>query len=166
MRCVLMMAGLSVDVHDRVRAVSADRFVPNCRLIIKPISKYVRYSTAYARAFIDEAYSYAASLPEDEEVSLVLCYVNNSDDETVEFVQTFYPYCLPIPLQPIDHQGAANRNEWNRRTSLYLAYLQKESRRGRELALQVKRFTNVHNLTPLLLPIRNFKSNSLHEMLG
>jgi hypothetical protein len=162
---VVIFAGLPTIIHDAVKAEAEKKFVPNGRLILKPLTKHVAYSASYANSLIADAHTFAATLSEPEELSIILCYVDTGGRAPQDFVRHFFPYALPVKLNGFQYPKEFSKNELNRQLSEYINYLQKEARRAIDLSLLIKRFTNVHNLTPLILPRRNFDSVRVDEML-
>ena len=95
----------------------------------------------------------------------MLAYVNYPE-ATLQFVDFwFFPFALPFPLELF--QPAINAsNEFNRARNEYVEYLIDEARRSLDVSAIVKKHTNVQNLTPILLPVRNFRSKHLTTMLA
>lgn len=56
-------------------------------------------------------------------------------------------------------------SEFNRQRNEYVDYLILEARRSLDVGAVVRKHTNVQNLTPLLLPVKNFHSRHLTELL-
>lgn len=163
---VVVLAGLSVEIHDLVRARSAGRFVPHGRLVVKPLSRRVQYSDDYALSIMKEVHHYATSLPEREPLSIIVCYVNSGDAAVELFIKRFFPCALIVSLQPFrPGHWWNNNNALKAQLNDYVDYLESESRRSIDLSFRVKRFTDIQNLTPLLLPLRNFRSTALRDML-
>lgn len=90
------------------------------------------------------------------QISLTIAYVDYSDETTKQFIDAFRPFALVRPIEPLkeQHNGRAYRE--------YLANQAKELR-GR--ASRVSEFTNIANVTPFLLPYRNFDSPHHEEMV-
>lgn len=160
---VILLAGLSEAVIDRVRSESVRRFVPNGTLIYKPL-KGGSYTHAYSEALVRAAYEYLSKLPESQPVSIGLVYVDFQCSETENFLRNFFPYALPLGLKRIE-LNHSNKFEFRTGLNIYLAYLETEIRRLQKVSALTKRHIDVRNLTPLLLPLRNFDCSSLSEML-
>src|SRR4051812_15679669 len=69
------------------------------------------------------------------------------------------------PIRELDLSGTRNKREAKERLNTYAEYIVQEVLELRSSAHRVREHTNVHNLTPLLLPMRNFASKELGDML-
>lgn len=149
---------------DRVARESSNLLVPDGKLIMKPLSGRT-YTAGTARDFLREARDYATELPEAEPVSALLLYVNHGDHATDQFVEQFFPFCLSAALSPLDIAGVTSKNELNRRLNAFVRTIALSARTLRKSADAVKAALSGSNLTPLLLPLRNFASQYLRSKL-
>lgn len=172
MKTVMILAGLSVEAHDRIRRENASSFAPNGKLIVKPLPSE-GYTAAYAKTIIDEAHSYVHSLKENDEACILMCYVGGQDNAENTFLANFFPFALVRNINPIDTSTANSKNEKNKILNDYFRYILSETIQLRGISRSVKEKTEIRNLTPLLLPVVNFRSdvfiglmNSLFHNLG
>ena len=159
----LDLAGLGTEAFDRVRAKSERRFVPDGRLLVAPVKRF-----GYPQRdplFLEQAKTYILTLPESERLCIGLAYVDYGDHTTISFVKRFFPFALPRPVRPIDFTGVTNKNTKAERLNRYVNYLVGECRHLIRKLGQVTEQTAVANLTPLLLPLRNFGGEKFEEML-
>ena len=168
MKTVVVLAGLPVEAHDHVRAVSSKRFAPDGYLALKPIKGNFGYPQKQVSEYIDEICRYMAGLDESTQVSVSLAYVDYGDQSTQAFVEGFFPFAIKRPLsayRPEEHPHL-NKNQRASKRNEYVKTLITEVAALRDRAALVHERTNVHNVTPLLLPIRNFRSGALTAMLS
>lgn len=161
MKHVLCVAGLPVFLYDRLKRESAKRFVPDGRLIAKPLVHSKTYSVGAARNFALEAAEYVSSLPESEPLSMLLLYVDYRDRGSEQFVEMFFPFSLAAPINLPNFDGMSSKNEMNRKLNDFVSSLERSALRLRRAGDAVKGALSGNNLTPLLLPIRNFHSQHL-----
>ena len=159
---MLVIAGLSVVAFDAVRRVSQKRFAPNGGLFVKPV-KRPGYPRQHADEYLREIEQHLRGLPEDEPVSIMLLYVDHDvDSTTAAFVEQFFPFALVRPIGALELDGTLPRPQQNAALEAYVDYLEREAVELRRRADRVRERTHVHNLSPLLLPLRNF--NSRHHV--
>jgi hypothetical protein len=164
MKTILILAGLHQTVFERVRSVPAGRFIPNGHLVRSPLHDRA-YTDQYSVKLIEMAHAVLVAEREDEEIGIILLYVNRDDTSTRRFVESFFPFALPVAVSEFVPSSNIGANAFNRELNAYVAYLEERSRRAIDLIGVVRKYTNVHNLTPLLLPTRNFQSASLITLL-
>jgi hypothetical protein len=164
LKTVVVIAGLPVEMHDRVRKESSKRFAPDGFLSLKPV-QWPGYKVKQADDYINEVGGYVSSLPEDTEVAVLLAYVDYGDPSTNTFVARFFPFALARALMPLDLSDVEGNKGFKERLNTYLDYLDAQIAALRERARVVREHTNVHNLTPLLLPLRNFRSDQFPPLL-
>jgi hypothetical protein len=158
MRPILVVAGLPVAVYDALRANSANRFAPNGYLLAKPVQR-PGYPKHQAREYLEEIQKYILALREDEPVSIMLAYVNYEEEYSTElFVEEFFPFAIPRPIRAFEPKPELSRQQMNAELKLYMKDLEAEAVELRRRADLVRSRTNVHNVSPLLLPLTNFQS--------
>jgi hypothetical protein len=163
MKTILILGGLTQRLHDLIRSQSSKRFVPNGILIQKPLNSR-SYSAEYANSLLYEAHNYAVSNSEKEQISICLVYVNHPGSETQAFVNSFFPFALPRPIEPFEF-AAGDKFSYRNALNNYLREVQINSRRVIEVSYIVKKFVDVRNLTPLLLPVESFSSKVFRASL-
>jgi hypothetical protein len=165
MQTALILAGLTAALFERVRTISAKRFVPNGHLIRSPIGQ-AGYSDAYAAKLIKMAHDHVLTGREADEIGIVLAYIEGEPESTKRFAQWFFPFALPMALKPFQPAANCSANSFNQQINAYLEYIVVECRRAIDLSGKVRAKMQVQNLTPLLLPVVNFKSDALVALLG
>ena len=120
---------------------------------IKPLTTFASYAPTWRPG------------RESAEAAVLVAYVDFGDTSTERFVGAFFPFALTRPIEELDLSSTRNKREVNERLNAYAEYVAKEVLELRNRARRVRAHTNVHNLTPLLLPLRNFASKELDGML-
>lgn len=100
---------------------------------------------------------------ETEPVSLLLGYVDFADQSTQRFVREFFPFCVTMAIDPFDARRIKSTKQKNRALAEYVERVVKLSRHLQDVASAVRAHTSGNNLTPLLLPVRNFRSGALRK---
>lgn len=155
---MLVIAGLSVIAFDAVRRVSQNRFAPNGRLFAKPV-KRPGYPKQQADEYLCEIEQHLRGLREGDPVSIMLLYVDHDGEPTTTaFVEQFFPFALVRPIRALQLDDTLPRPQQNVAVNAYVDYLEREAVELRRRADRVRERTHVHNLSPLLLPVRNFHS--------
>ena len=162
---VVLIAGVPLGVFDRLVAQSGRKFAPDGRCIPKP-SLWNGYEDGLENRFINDIQNYILTLPEKSRVSISMLYVDHENASTRRFVSSFFPFALvrPVPpMAPVTHQ--LTRQKENQKLNAYLNFLETEFEELKRRRSVIKLQTNVHNLTPLLLPPRNFRHAAFYQML-
>jgi hypothetical protein len=96
---------------------------------------------------------------------VVLLYLARSFDDTPEFEDIFFPFCLPFRAElphPLASHGTPARQYFN----TVIGNLKSTAKRVKTAIDAVKNeVTARRNVTPLLLPVRNFSSDVLTSSL-
>lgn len=166
MRFLLVLAGLTVEQFDRVSAISASRLVPDGELVAKPNKRSGAYSPEHAAELIERANKALAAWPEQRPASVLLAYADFGEESTTELLTRFFPFSLPAPFPPLAGDGGSSRRARNEALNLFQRDLLGVTEKLRANARQIYDFTSVANLSPLLLPVRNFRDDALTEMLS
>lgn len=164
MAYVLMIAGLPGEAFDRVAKISSNRLAPGGTLVMKPLPAAAGYPDSHHGAYLVEANKILLRFGETEPVQSLLLYVNHKDGSTAPFVDRFFPFSLPLAVEMPDLSSARNANERNKLLNDFADELVKRATHLRAVARVVSEQTSVANLTPLLLPLRNFGSRHLEDM--
>ena len=114
---------------------------------------------------LDEARSMLRALRENIRMSLRLIYVDYADSSTAAFRKRFFPFCLSHSVPPLFLDDAPSQRQKNERLNVLSKNVIKAALNLRSSASVVAEQTNLPNLTPLLLPVRNFQAASLMHML-
>ena len=152
----IVIACLSVAGFDELRRESDRRLAPSGNLFARPVKK-PGYPREAARQYQEEMRDRILALPETVQISVTIAYVDYSDESTKQFIDAFRPFALVRPIEPLNehHHGRA-----------YGEYLVDQAKELRSRASRVSEFTNIANVTPFLLPYRNFDSLHHEEMVA
>ncbi|WP_315751878.1 MULTISPECIES: hypothetical protein [unclassified Bradyrhizobium] len=161
----LVIAGLSAELFDRVKQISGKTLAPDGLPIISPLPAHSRYDSKYIQKLITATYGYAKQRNETEPFSTLLLYVDYKDQSTSDLLATFFPFSLAYPLPAPDFSQARTRPQIRNVLNEFAKQVTEAAIELRRIARTVSEFTNVQNLTPLLLPLRNFASVKLRSIL-
>jgi len=161
---VVIIAGLQTDSYDRFSRESRKRLLPNGHIIAKPV-KWAGHDRSMTTEYIKNIYDYIITLAEGEDVSISVLYVDYGADSAYSFIDAFFPFALVRPMCPIEPDVTRTIRDKNSRLNDYQRYLEEELSEIKDRVLVVKSFTNIHNLTPLLLPCANFFGPEFKDML-
>ncbi len=149
----IVIAGLSVAGFDELRRESERRLAPSGNLFARPVRK-PGYPKDAALKYQQDMCDRILALPETAQISVTIAYVDYADETTKQFIDAFRPFALVRPIEPLEkHNGA------------YGEYLVEQALELRSRASRVSEFTNIANVTPFLLPYRNFDSPHNEEMV-
>jgi hypothetical protein len=138
-----------------LRKESEKRFAPSGNLFARPVKK-PGYPKDAALQYQEEMHERILALSETTQISLTIAYVDYADETTKQFIDAFRPFALVKPIQPLTEQ---------RNGRAYREYLVDQAKDLRSRASRVSEFTNIANVTPFLLPYRNFNSPRYGEMV-
>lgn len=157
----IVIAGLSVAGFDALKSMKSRRIAPLGQFYAAPV-KHTGYPKHQAINYQKEMRDRIIKLPENEQVSLMLAYVDYGDDTTAAFVKEFSPFALARPIRPItkNFELLPSRAE----VKSYQDYLADEAQELRARATRISEFTQIRNLSPFLLPRGNFDSRH-HRLL-
>lgn len=161
----IVIAGLSVPAFDRIRKESESRIAPGGRLVVAPNHDNKRYALRHAEDLLAKAHQIAAKLDENKKFTTLLLYADFGDETTEQLLEKFFPFCLPLAFQPFEAPENASRRVLNEHLNKFAERILSSSRSLRARSREITDFTSVANLTPLLLPVRNFKSKALIKLL-
>lgn len=151
----IVIAGLSVAGFDELRKESEKRLAPSGSLFARPV-KRPGYPRDAALQYQEEMHDRILALSETTPISLTIAYVDYEDETTKEFIDAFRPFALVRPIERMTDQ---------RNGRAYREYLVDQARELRNRASRIAEFTNIANVTPFLLPYRNFNSPRYGEMV-
>ena len=162
----LIIAGLTPQSFDRIRKISENRFAPGGKLILSPVTERQQpYTRRYINGLLEAAHKFTKSKNENEPVSTLLIYIDYRDQSTNDLLDAFFPFGLPLSLDPPNFKEASNKQQLNSVLNQFAEELAEAAIEIRGLSRIISEFTNVANLTPLLLPLRNFRSDGLKSTL-
>jgi hypothetical protein len=160
-----VIAGLTTPAFDRIRRESENLLAPGGKVVLTPNQAAVGYSQRHADDLIAHAHQIAASIDEVQRFKTLLLYMDFADQSTERLLDRFFPFSLPLGLEPFVSPEDTGKRVRNERLNELATRVVVGSRRLRERSRLISAFTDVANLTPLLLPLRNFRSESLRAML-
>ncbi len=163
MAYVLVIAGASSGgTFDLVSKISGNVLAPNGQVIRCPIKgEDATYTKAYVSLLIEATSKCLLKLPEQEAVSVLLLYLNASNGSESMLLEAFFPMALPLSVR-LDDASAEGKPVGRKALE---ALIVAGAQRLRRVYPQVSDKTQVGNLSPLLLPVRNFRSDALMFML-
>ncbi len=162
----LVVAGLTIGAFDRIRRISENRLAPGGKLILSPIAdRQQPYTKRYINGLLEAAHKFTKSANENDAATTLLIYIDYKDQSTNDLLEAFFPFGLPLALDPPDFRDASNKPQINSVLNQFADELAKAAIEIRGLSRIISEFTNIANLTPLLLPLRNFRSERLKSTL-
>jgi hypothetical protein len=161
----VVVAGLPQIAFDRVRKESDNRIAPGGKVVLLPNRTTNGYSRQHADDLIARAHAVAASVEESRRFTTLLLYVNFHDASTDQLLERFFPFSLPLSIDLPETQGLSSTRALNEQLNLIATRVIEGAQRLRELSRLISDFTGVANLTPLLLPVTNFRVPAFLEML-
>lgn len=157
----IVIAGLSVAGFDALKAMKPRRVAPVGEFFAAPV-KQPGYPKQQAAYYLQKMHDRVVKLAENEPVSLALAYVDYGDESTAAFVKAFQPFVLARPIRSITENFQEIPSAADIR--IYQNYLADEAKELRERAKRISEFTHIRNLSPFLLPNKNFDSR-YHRIL-
>ena len=161
----IVVAGLPTLFFDRLRKEAETKIAPSGKLFLSPNPWVHGYSPKHVDNLISQLFEYYVTRPEKDAMVTLLLYADYADESTERLLARFFPFALPRRLPLPDLSAARSKQEHNRLLNEFTAGVVDASRRLRAASSRVSHKTHVHNLNPLLLPVRNFQSNELSKLL-
>jgi hypothetical protein len=159
---ILVIAGSSGPTFDAVSRLSGSLLAPDGQVIRLPLKgQDAVYTNSYVRLLIQETSKYLLRFPEHEPVSVLLLYLNAKNGSEKMLLDAFFPMALPLAIGLMGESGQSQLYSANAIGKLVV----EGAKRLRNIYPQVSDKTQVANLSPLLLPIRNFRSDALSMMM-
>lgn len=150
------------EIHQRSAAVFTEEKANTP--IIRPVRQPYSYRDGMADAYLEELKRRFETLPVRQDATVLLAYVAYDGDLTKRFVDAFFPFALAAPLQPF-YPDAAAKHERRLKIRLCVNLVEKVVAGLRERARVVRDLLSGQNFSPLLLPLRNFRSNILAPLI-
>jgi hypothetical protein len=161
----LVVAGLQVQLFDRVKKISGKVLAPGGTTIISPMAAHSRYDRKYIDKLIAATYEAAKTQSDTAPFSTLLLYADYEDNSTSELLRAFYPFSLPLGITLPNFEIAHSGPQISSVLNTFVRDLVDAAIELRRISGIMAGFTNIHNLTPLLLPMRNFRSARLRAMI-
>jgi hypothetical protein len=162
----LVVAGLNTPAYDRIKKESNKRLAPNGTLIVTPHLGGATYSEDYIEDLLQKTYEVAKNLNESTPFSTLLLYADFENKSTENLLDRFFPFSLPLGFKPLALDLEISKKEKSEKLNLLAAELIESAKILRNQSKIICDITAVGNLSPLLLPLRNFKSDFLPKMIG
>lgn len=163
MSYVLLVAGASNATCETISAISGKSLAPDGEVIRLPLrGNDACYTQKYVNMLVKSTCDHLSRRSESEPVSVLLLYLNLQNGTEKYLLDAFFPMALPLG---IDLQGPSGTEELLKGKGLK-GEVVKGAQRLRKIFPQVSDKTQVANLSPLLLPVRNFRALPLKEMLS
>lgn len=160
----LVIAGLPTLAFDAVRAQSAKRFAPLGSLFVRPLKTF-GYPRDHAAAYLSQLERRLSVLDESVPVSITVAFVDFGDESSRSFMSNFYPFALVCPIRPLVINESDRKSVQSAAISNYVQYLISEVARLRRNAAIISEQTHIHNISPLVLPAKNFSSRHYRAMI-
>jgi hypothetical protein len=159
-RFLLCIAGLPQEAVDRVKALSPALFTEAKTNL--PIIRVLRGEFAYRDGMSDYFLGQLAErlehIPPEEEVSIGLIYANHAG--AARFLEAFFPFAVAVPVDPF-YPSTWLKHERQARLAEVEALLVASAEQVRERILLMRDTLSGQKFSPLLLPLRNFRSDIL-----
>lgn len=162
----LVIAGLNGTVYDRVAALSANRLAPDGAVVAHPNRWNLGYARNYAAEILAKTHKKVLGFDDADRTSIVMLYVDYRDETTQALLQAFFPFCLPYRLNVDVSLEGLRPKQISERLNVIAEEIVESSTEARRRSRLISEFTNVANLTPLLLPRGNYRSATLSDLLG
>lgn len=156
---IVIIGGLSPELYDLVRAESSKKFAPTGTLIIRPTHGGLTLN--HADELLAAARVYAKSLREDTTLNILTITVTDYNQSDAEFRTKFFPFSLYIPIPAPQVPPGISKARRNQILNAFIDNIIRVTIDGRRRSNIIRDRVSVTNLSPLLLPIRNFKSKAL-----
>lgn len=162
MRIMTCIAGLPIEVAQELQRRSPAKFTGDNAQppIVRPIKQPYGYRNGMSESYLSELANRLEMLNPKDEVSVLLAYVAYDAESTARFVDCFFPFALSAPLQPF-FPNQPPKHERRNALIRYCDEIELAVRSLRERARVVRDVLSGQNFTPLLLPLRNFRSEAL-----
>ena len=162
MSYVLVVAGASIQTFDLVSKISGSLLAPQGEVVRFPLKgSDAVYTATYVRLLVEATAKCLLRSSEHEPVSVLLLYLNASNGSEQLLLDAFFPMALPLAVDLLEQSGSGQLIKGKVIERLIVEGAQKL----RQVYPQVSDRTRVSNLSPLLLPLRNFRSDALALML-
>lgn len=161
----IIIAGLPTLLFDRLRKESEIKIAPGGKLFMSPNPWAHCYSPKHVDGLIKQVFEYYITRPERDAMVTLLLYADYADESTGKLLERFFPFALPRRLPFPDISTVKSKQEHNRVLNDFVRDVIDASRKLRATSNKISHKTHVHNLNPLLLPIRNFQSKDLSNLL-
>jgi hypothetical protein len=161
---LVIIAGADQALFDTLSAASANAFAPGGARILKPAPHGL--TAAHAADLLAAARVRLKTLPETVPVNIIVLAVTSQDEDDAPFRQAFYPFALYRRVDAPDYSQARSTNVRNKIRNAFVGQLKSEAIESRGRADVVKGVVSKANMSPLILPVRNFRSVHLEPMLA
>lgn len=160
MKFLICIAGLPQEAVDRVKALNPALFSEEKSN--PPIVRVMRGEFSYRDGMCDYFLGQLANrlehIPPEEEVGIGLIYANHAG--AARFIEAFFPFAVTVPYDPF-YPSTWLKHERQARLSEVEAVLVGAVERVRERIRLMRDALSGQKFSPLLLPLRNFRSDIL-----
>lgn len=163
---IVCIAGLPCEVRDEISKVSSKKFSGECALapIMRPVAEPYAHNVD-ASYYLDSISRVLSNINYSETCHIVVLYVDYAGENTKRFIEQFFPFALVVPIEPFYPKA---RPKHERRKDL-LAYVDKIvvlSKKALSITGLIRDRIDGKNFSPLLLPMKNFKSDVLNIQIS
>lgn len=159
---MICVAGAPGAVADELSRRPAARFTEESDngLVVRPIREPLAYRDGMSEFYLKELARRIQPLPALQELTVLLAYVAYEGAPTARFVDQFFPFAISAPLPPF-YPDAAPKHARRQSLTAYADHVEAAVARLRKQARVVRDVLSGQAFTPLLLPLRNFRSAQL-----
>lgn len=161
---VQVFAGTDLALFDLVRSIPLRKIVPNGEIIIEPAKSVGRYDDRHIAALLKKLNIALSARKEDEPVAVQLLYVDHSDGSTRAMLKSFFPFALTRALSEKTIRTAHKASVKAEREEA-VAGIVNVCAQLRATASVVRGYTHIANMSPLLLPLKNFAQPYLDQLV-
>lgn len=161
----LVIAGLDQQSFDRVKTESEKRLAPNGSVVIAPTRADGVYGETYISDLVLRTHRLAATFGVRDPFQTLLLYADHANASTSNLLDRFFPYSLPLGFRPFAAEPNSTKAQIRQELNELADRVKDGATTLRSCARVVSEHTEVANLTPLLLPLRNFHADALPNML-
>ncbi len=159
-----MLAGLDQASFDKIKTISTNKYYKEGTLIARPLKKDEGYSPSSHVHYLKQAKEYLREFS-DADLCALLVYIDRKDDQTKEFCRSFFPFALARGVEPPTIEAQGKPASYRRALNDFATRVLEAVNQLKESVGAVRGTFSGNNLTPLLLPIRNFRSDVLRSVL-
>lgn len=163
MRYIFVVAGFDVITFDKIKSISTNKFFKDGVLISRPLKEHT-YSPSSCIYYVNHIRDHVNRFYDDD-LCILLIYADHKDAQTESFRASFFPFALTYKLDPPRIEKSAHLTERNRLLNEFFRRFNNAVDKLKDSVASVRAVFSGNNLTPLLLPIVNFKSNQLRTTL-
>ena len=167
MRTFVCIAGLPKDAVDEIQSRPAKRFTGDGANppIVVPLRAPYAYRPGMSDPYLYRLSQRLQTVPHTQDAAILIAYVDYGGNQTTRFVENFSPFALTAPIEPF-YPDQAPRTE--RRSNL-VRFVDGVAGIVDNLSERVRCVRDAlsgASFSPLLLPVRNFRSPVVGQIIA